>query len=61
MKEARKALAKSGGDANLKKHGKDFYKSISAKGVAARMAKKIKTNDEKIEELIARGYDITTQ
>lgn len=36
MKEARKELARKGGEANLKKHGKEFYKELSKKGVAAR-------------------------
>lgn len=40
MAEARKELARKGGQANLKKHGKDFYKELSKKGVAARRTKK---------------------
>lgn len=39
MKEARKALAQKGGQANLKKHGKEFYKALSKKGVEARRIK----------------------
>lgn len=40
MSEARKALAQKGGLANLKKHGKGYYKALSKKGVEARKQKK---------------------
>lgn len=48
MAEARKALAQKGGQANLKKHGKAFYKAISKKGVEAR----------KNKCGISKGYDV---
>lgn len=42
MAEARKELASRAGKACAKKHGNEFYKEISRKGVEARKAKKDK-------------------
>lgn len=39
MKEARKQIASLGGQANLKKYGKDYYKALSKKGVEAKKMK----------------------
>lgn len=38
-KELRKKFARSGGQATLKKHGIEFYKNLSAKGVVVRKLK----------------------
>lgn len=47
MSEARKALAKQGGEATKKKHGIEHYKAMSKKGVEAR---KVKANKFHIGE-----------
>lgn len=46
LDEARKIIASEAGRANLAKHGKEFYKEISRKGVEARKLKKRNINPE---------------
>lgn len=49
MKEARKSLAKQGGEATKKKHGVEHYKEMSRKGVEARrFNKSVKEHDHKV-------------
>lgn len=43
LQEARRIISQQAGQANLAKHGKEFYKEISRKGVEARKRNKMQT------------------